>query len=109
LENLNTACCWLSDDHSLLERISRHQPSPGQDLTIRGPFETLHGALQATIRRAAQDRVDAGVYSPIEGARVLHRAAAATWAAEECSRLNEEHGLSSEAATDTDDEAGVTA
>jgi hypothetical protein len=89
LADLSSVSRWLSDDHGLLERISRHA-SPRQDLTVRAPFETLHGALQATIRRAAQDMVDAGEYAPIDGGRILHRAAAATWAAEESERLNTE-------------------
>jgi len=90
LVDLSSASRFLSDDHSLLDRISRHHALPGQDLTVRGPFETLLGTLQATIRRAAQDMVDAGEYAPIDGARILHRAAAATWAAEESDRLNPE-------------------
>jgi hypothetical protein len=100
LADLSSMSRFLSDDHSLLERIARHEPSPGHDLTVRGPFETLHGALQATIRRAAKDLVEAASYAPIEGARILHRAAAATWAAEQSDRL------SSETATDPDDEHG---
>ena len=87
LADLNLASSSLSDDHNLLERISRHDRG---DLTIRGPFDTLHGALQATIQRAAKNMVDACEYAPIDGGRILHRAAAATWAAEECERLNTE-------------------
>jgi hypothetical protein len=94
LADLSFASRSLSDDHDMLERISRHS-SPREDLTVRGPFETLHGALQATIRRAAKDMVDAGKYAPIGGGRILHRAAAATWAAEESERLNTEAGLTS--------------
>jgi hypothetical protein len=91
LADLSFATRSLSDDHNMLERISRHNSrynSPRQDLTVRGPFETLHGALQATIRRAARDMVAAGEYAPIDSARILHRAAAATWAAEESERLS---------------------
>ena len=88
LADLGSAACSLSDDHNMLERISRH--NAWEDLTVRGPLETLLGTLQATIRRAAKDMVDAGEYAPIDGARILHRAAAATWAAEESDRLGPE-------------------
>ena len=88
LADLSAASRSLSDDHNLLERISRHN-SPQQDLTVRGSFETLHGALQATVRRAAKDMVNEGEYSPIDGARLVHRAAAATWAAEQSARLTD--------------------
>ena len=88
LADLSNASRVLFDDHNMLERISRHD-SP-QDLTVRGSFETLHGALQATIRRAAKDMVEVGEYAPIDGGRILHRAAAATWAAVETERLGTE-------------------
>jgi hypothetical protein len=88
LADLDSAGRFLSDDHSLLGRVSRHTSL--QDLTIRAPFETLHGVLQAMICRAAKDLVEAGEYAPIDGGRVVHRSSAAIWAAGECERLSTE-------------------
>lgn len=89
LADLNFASGSLSDDHDMLERISRHS-SPREDLAVRGSFESLHAALQATIRRAAKDLVEAAEYAPIDGGDVVHHSSAAIWAAEECERLSTE-------------------
>lgn len=48
LADLSGASRHLSEDYNLLERISRHS-SPRQDVTIRESYETLRGALEATI------------------------------------------------------------
>jgi hypothetical protein len=80
----------LADDYNMFERIARHTPWPGpaQDLTIQGSHATLHGALEATIRRAAKDLVCQGTYSPIDGGRIVNCSSAAIWAAEELEHLN---------------------
>ncbi len=89
LTDLSVGSRSLADDHAMLERISRHN-SPRQGLTVQGPCKSLHGALQATIRHAAKGLVDACEYSPIDVGPILHRAAAATWAAEARERLSTE-------------------
>jgi hypothetical protein len=91
LADLSSPVRCLADDYGLLERIARHTPGPGRDLTIHGSYETLHGALQATIRRAAKELVDECEYAPIDGGRVVHRSQAAIWAAEEIERLDTEY------------------
>jgi hypothetical protein len=90
LADLSGPARSLDDDYALFERIARHADGPGRDLTIQGSYETLHGALEATIRRAAKDLVNEGEYAPIDGSIVVHRSQAAIWAAEETERLDTE-------------------
>jgi hypothetical protein len=88
LADLDSPIRSLSDDYAMLEGVLRH--SAQEDLTTRGPFGVLHGALEAMVRRVAKDMVHEAGYSPIDGARIVHRASAAVWAAAEIERLNTE-------------------
>jgi hypothetical protein len=71
----------------VFEQIARHEPL--RDLAIRRSHETLHGALEATIRRVARELVAECDYVPIDGGEIVHRSSAAIWA--QIERLNTRH------------------
>ena len=84
LADLDGAKRSLSEAYQLLERFGARRPARGRD--DPGTFEGLHGALEQVIGVAAKDMVDAGAYSPIDGAEIMHRSAAAIWAVENSNR-----------------------
>lgn len=84
--DLGTPVRSLAADYALLEHVSG---SADRDLTVHASRETLCGALEATIRRAAEDMAaECEIHTPIDGGRIMHRSWAASWAVEQRDRLD---------------------